>query len=73
MSVHAQYEDSISYGSKVMAKVKYLRLLGLRSRLRSLRLKWRYDQKDLITRNAHVKYESPVYNESKVMVKVQFF
>ena len=32
-----------------------------------------YERKDLITRNIHVKYESPTYNGSKVKANVRIF
>ena len=35
--------------------------------------KLRYHMKDLVTRNAQVKYESPTSSGMKVMVKVKVF
>ena len=49
-------KSPISFGSKVIAKVKFFSKVGQKSRSQSQKL-W-YRQKGLVTRNTHVKYES---------------
>ena len=63
--MHAKYELSTSYHSKVMAKVKVL------SQPRSLGQNFLHDWKVLIIRNVHMKYESSTCNGSKDMAKVR--
>ena len=65
-----KYEVSISYSSKVMAKVKVFRYVGQRPRSRSPGQTFWYQWKGLITKNAHVKYKSSTSIGSKVMAKV---
>ena len=67
-NIHAIYEVSISYGSKVIAKVKVFRYVGQRSLSRSLGQNPWQDQKGIITKNAHLKYQSSASNGSKVKV-----
>ena len=64
---------SISYDSKVMAKEKVFRYVGQMSLSRPLGQNFWHDQKNLITRNVHEKYESSTSNDLKVMTKVIFF
>ena len=54
--MHAKYEVPISYGLKVMAKVKVFRYVGLRSQSRSLGQNFLHDtdRKSIIKRNIHV-------------------
>ena len=73
LKLHAKYEVSISYGSKVMAQIKVFRYVGKRSLSRPLGKSCWHDLKGLITRNVHVKYESSTSNCSKVMAKVNIF
>ena len=56
-----QYESRSSSGLKVMAKVKVFEKVGPTSRSRSLGQNSRYDVKGLVSRNTHVKYESPIF------------
>ena len=53
--------------------VKVFRDVGQRSLSRSLGQNCWYDQKGLITRKVHVKYESFISNASKGMAKVKVF
>ena len=64
---------SISYGSKVMAKVNVFIYVGQGSRSRSLGENFWHYRKGLITRIVHVKYESSTFKGSKVMTKVKVF
>ena len=68
--MHAKYEVSISYGSKVMDNVKVFRYVGQRSRSRSLGQNFWHGPKGLIRRNVHVKYENSSCNGLKVTTKV---
>ena len=55
-----QYESPSSSSLKLMAKVKvFLKKIGQTQRLRSLGQKLWYGVIGLVTRNTHVKYESP--------------
>ena len=54
-----KYESPVSHGSEIMTKVKVFFKVGQTSRSRSLGQKLWYDVKGLVTRNTHVKYESP--------------
>ena len=56
-----------------MVKVKVFSYVGQRLRSRSPGKKNWYGWKGLLTRNVHVKYDSPTSYESKVMVKVKVF
>ena len=47
--------------------------VGHTSRSRSLSQKLWYDEKGLVTRNTHVKYESTIYHGSVVKTEVNFF
>ena len=54
--------ESLSYSAlKVMANVKSFEKVGQTSRSRSLGQKFWYDVKGLVSRNTHVKYESPIF------------
>ena len=54
------YESPTSSGLETMAKVKVFFIkVGQTSRSMSLGQKCWYPWKDLVTRNVHVKYESP--------------
>ena len=68
-----KYESPISFGTKVIAKVKFFSKVGQKSRSRSRSQKFWYRQKGLVTTNTHVKYESPISFGSKVMAKVKFY
>ena len=57
---------------KSRPRLKFLKV-GQTSRSRSLGQKLWYDVKDLVTRNTHVKYESPTAYGSLVMTKVKVF
>ena len=70
-----KYESPVSHGSEIMTKVKVFLKVGQTSRSMSLSQKlpvW-YDVKGLVTRNGHVKYESPIFYGSLVMTKVKVF
>ena len=54
-----KYESPTSSGTEAMAKVKVFLKVGQTSRSRSLGQKFWYPWKGLVTRNAHMKYESP--------------
>ena len=56
-----------------MAKVKVFSKVGQTSRSRSQGEKLWYHMKGLVTRNAHVQYESPISSGLKVMAKVKVF
>ena len=64
---------TLSNDSKVTTNVKVFRHLGKRSWSRSQGENFWYEQKGLITRNVHVKYESPTTNGSKVIANVKVF
>ena len=58
---------------KLGPKVKVFLKVGQTLRSRSLGQKLWYDMKGLVTRNTHVKYESPASYGSLVMTKVKVF
>ena len=62
-----KYESPTSYGSKVMAYIKFLGMKvkghGEGHKVKSFCM----NRKSLITRNVHVKYVSSTCNSSKVM------
>ena len=58
---------------KLWSGLSFFSKVGQKSRSRSQRKNFYYQQKGLATRNTHVKYESPVSFGSKVMAKVKFF
>ena len=81
--MHAKYEASISYGSKVIANVKVDNRQTNKQtnrqdknnmppiiRYRGIK-KLLYHVKGLVTRNTHVQYESPNNSGLKVMAKVE--
>ena len=72
-NTHVQYESLITYGKKVMAKVKKISKVGQGSWSRPLGKKLWYHVKGLVTRNTQVQYESPIISGKKVMAKVKIF
>ena len=68
-----QYESPISFGKKVIAKVKVFSRVGQTSRARSRGQKLWYYVKGFVTRNTYVQYESPISSGKKVMAKVIVF
>ena len=56
-----------------MAKVKVFLKVGQTSRSRSLGQKFWYPWKGLVTRNVHMKYESPNSSGKEAMTKVKVF
>ena len=63
--VHAIFEVSFSYGSKFIAEVKVFRYVGQRSLSRSLGQSPWQDQKGIITKIVHLKYQISASNGSK--------
>ena len=64
-----KYESPTSYGSKVMA---YIKFLGMKVKGHGQGQKLWYERKNLTTRNVNVKYESSTCNGSKVMAYIAF-
>ena len=56
---------------KLWPKLSFFSKVGQKSRSRGKNF-W-LQQKGLVTRNTHVKYESPISFGSKIMAKVKFF
>ena len=54
-----KYESPTSSGEEAMTKVKVILKVGQTSRSRSLGQNFWYPWKGLVTRNVHMKYESP--------------
>ena len=54
-----KYESPTSSGLEAMAKVKVFLKVGQTSRSRSLGQNFWYPRKGLVTRNVHMKYDSP--------------
>ena len=73
MSPYIEYESPVSYGRRVMCRVKVFSKVGQRSRSRSHDQNLWYHRKGLVIRNRHAKYESPMSNEKKVVCKVKVF
>ena len=58
---------------KLWPRLSFFSKVGQNSRSRSQSQKFWCWQKGLVTRNTHVKFESPIPYGSKVMTKVKFF
>ena len=73
MSPYIEYESPVSYGRKVMYRVKVFSNVGQRSRSRSCDQNLKFHRKVLVIRNTHAKYESPMTNGKKVIGRVKDF